>query len=183
MRITFFDVLFLFLLLGGAALGFYRGVFRQAATTVVIYVSTVVSTLTYRGLARLLTNSGPPNAATNMLSFILVMGMLILLFLLMINDLIGHIDISRMRIWVNFGGMLFGFVNTALICAVLLMIIRSATGGDEWVGYEPVRQFFRNQTRGSWMAYLFRPFMSFVLTIVKPWLFGNELPPLLINSL
>ncbi|MBN1641854.1 MAG: CvpA family protein [Anaerolineae bacterium] len=183
MRITFFDILFLFLLLGGAALGFYRGFFRQAATTLVIYVSTVVATLTYRGLARLLSNAGTPNSATEMLSFILILGLLILLFLLMVSDLIGHIDISHMRIWVNFGGMLFGFINTALICAVILMIIRSGTSGGEWVGYEGIRLFFQRQTRGSWMAYLFRPFMQFVLTIIRPWLFGHDLPPLLINSL
>ncbi len=183
MRVTFFDIVFLLLLMGGAALGFFRGVFRQGAATLVIYIATVVSTLTYRGLSRLLSNSGPSNAATEMLSFILVMGLMILLFLLMINDLIGNIDITHMRIWVNFGGMLFGFLNTALVCAVILMIIRSGTAGGEWLGYEGIRVFFQTQARGSWMAYLFRPFMRFLLVIIRPWLFGRDLPPLLINSL
>jgi hypothetical protein len=33
------------------------------------------------------------------------------------------------------------------------------------------------------MAYAFRPFMHFLLAIIRPWLFGHDLPPLLLNSL
>ncbi|HUT19131.1 MAG TPA: CvpA family protein [Anaerolineae bacterium] len=183
MRLTFFDVLFFLALIGGAAFGFYRGVFRQASATLVLYISTVVSTLAYRGLSRMLVGLGESNAATDVLSFILLMGIMNLMFMLMVNDLIGHISIERMKIWVNFGGMLFGFVNTAVWCAVILIIIRSSTAGEEWIGYEAVRRFLQGQTRGSWMAYVFRPSMRFLLAIIRPWLFGHDLPPLLINSL
>jgi hypothetical protein len=183
MRLTFFDVLFFLVLVGGAVFGFYRGVFKQASATLVLYISTVVSTLSYRGLSRMLVGLGESNAATDVLSFILLMGAMNLMFMLMVNDLIGHINITRMKIWVNFGGMLFGFVNTAVWCAVALMIIRSSTAGGEWIGYEAVRQFLEGQTRGSWMAYVFRPAMHFLLAIIRPWLFGHDLPPLLVNSL
>ena len=74
MRVTFFDILFMLSLVGGAAWGFYRGMFRQAATTVVIYVSTIVSTVSYRGLSRMLGSStGQSATATDMLSFIILM--------------------------------------------------------------------------------------------------------------
>jgi len=183
MRLTFFDVLFFLLLIGGAAFGFYRGVFRQASATLVLYLSTVVSALAYRSLSRMLVGLGESSAATDVLSFIVLMGIMNLMFMLMVNDLIGHIDIQRMKIWVNFGGMLFGCVNTAVWCAVILMIIRSSTAGEEWIGYEAMRQFLQGQTRGSWMAYVFRPFMRFLLTIIRPALFGHDLPPLLVNAL
>lgn len=183
MRLTFFDVLFFLILIGGTAFGFYRGFFRQASATLVLYISTVVATLTYRGLSRMLVGTGENTAATDVLSFVLLMGVLNLMFLLMLNDLIGHINIERMKIWVNFGGMLFGFINTAVWCAVILMIVRSSTAGEEWIGYEGVRQFLQGQTRGSWMAYVFRPFMRFLLSTIQPWLFGHDLPPLLVNSL
>lgn len=183
MRLTFFDVLFFLILIGGTAFGFYRGFFRQASATLVLYVSTVVATVSYRGLSRMLTGLGESSAATDVLAFIIVMGVMNLMFMLMVNDLIGHISIERMKIWVNFGGMLFGFVNTAVWCAVILMIIRSSTAGEEWIGYEGVRQFLMGQTRGSWMAYVFRPFMRFLLAIIKVSLFGYDLPPLLVNSL
>ncbi|MFN2130374.1 MAG: CvpA family protein [Anaerolineae bacterium] len=183
MRLTFFDVLFFLILIGGTAFGFYRGVFRQASATLVLYVSTVVSTVAYRGLGRMLSGLGESGAATDVLAFIVLMGVMNLLFMLMVNDLIGHIKIERMKIWVNFGGMLFGFVNTAVWCAVVLMVLRSSTAGEEWIGYEAIRQFLQGQTRGSWMAYAFRPFMHFLLAIIRPWLFGHDLPPLLLNSL
>jgi uncharacterized membrane protein required for colicin V production len=183
MRITFFDILFLIGLLGGATWGFYRGLVRQAASTLVIYVSTVVSTVGYRGLSRLLSATGQGASATDMLAFIILMAVMNLLFTLLINDLLKSFDTERMPIWMNFGGMLFGFLNAAIWCAVILMILRSATGGNEWLGYEGVRLFIQGQTRGSWMAYIFRPFMRFLLAIIRPWLFGHDLPPLLLNAL
>jgi uncharacterized membrane protein required for colicin V production len=183
MRITFFDVLFLFALIGGAAWGFYRGVFRQAASTLVLYVSTVVSTLTYRSLSRMMGDTGQSASATDLLAFIILMAVTNLLFVLIANDLLKNLDENRMPIWVNLSGMVFGFVNAAVWCAVILIILRSATGGSPWMGYEGVRLFIRGQTRGSWMAYVFRPFMRFIIAIIQPWLFGRELPPLFVNAL
>jgi fatty acid desaturase len=66
---------------------------------------------------------------------------------------------------------------------VLLMIIRAATKGGPWVGYEGVRLFLRRQTYGSWMAYAFRPFIQLLLATIRPWMFGYGLPPLLMNAL
>ena len=183
MRVTFFDGLFLIMLLLGAAWGWYRGLIRQAASTLVIYISTVISTLSYRGLSRMLGGTGQSATATDMLAFIILMVVMNLLFMLIFNDLLGHLDSERMGIWVNIGGMIFGFLNMAIWCAVLLIVIRSSTGGDRWLGYEGVQAFFQQQTRGSWMAFVFRPFMRFLLVLIQPWLFGRSLPPLFVNAL
>jgi uncharacterized membrane protein required for colicin V production len=184
MRITFFDVLFLLGMIGGAAMGFYRGLFRSAIGTIVIYVSTVVSTIGYRSLGRLFSGAtGQGASASDVLAFVILMAVLNILLRLMTKELTAGIDHERMGIWVNLSGMVFGFVNAAVWCAVLLMIMRSATGGDPWLGYQGVQKFFQEQTHNSWMAYVFRPFMRFLLAIIKPWLFGHELPPLLVNAL
>lgn len=183
MRITFFDILITVVLLGGAAWGFHRGIIRQAAATLVLYVSTVISAIAYRGLSRLLSMTGQSTAATDMLSFIILMVVMNLLFSLIFNDLLSDMDSRRMPVWMNLGGMLFGFLNAAVWCAVILIVIRSATSGDPWMGYESFRLFLQRQTRGSTMAYVFRPFMRAILAVISPWLFGNELPPLLTNAL
>ena len=52
--ITFFDILVLFGLFGGAAMGFYRGVVRQALATLIIYISIVVASLFYADLSGIL---------------------------------------------------------------------------------------------------------------------------------
>lgn len=183
MRVTVFDGLFLIMLLLGAAWGWYRGLIRQAASTLVIYISTVISTLSYRGLSRMLGSTGQSATATDMLAFIILMVVMNLLFMLIFNDLLGHLDSDRMGVWVNIGGMIFGFLNMAIWCAVLLIVIRSSTGGEKWLGYEGVQAFFQQQTRGSWMAFVFRPFMRFLLVLIQPWLFGRSLPPLFVNAL
>jgi uncharacterized membrane protein required for colicin V production len=183
MRVTFFDFLFMMALVGGAAWGFYRGLFRQAASTIVIYIATVVSTISYRGFSRMLGSTGQSASATDVLAFIILMAVTNVLLALIANDLIAHIEIDRMRIWVNFGGMIFGFLNTAIWCAVILMILRSATGGEEWFGYEGIQQFFVRQTYGSWMAFVFRPLMRVLLALIQPFMFGRSLPPLFLNAL
>jgi len=184
MRITFFDVVFLLALVGGAAWGFYRGFFCQAVGTVVLYISTVISTVGYRGLSRLLAgSSGRPSPALDVVAFVILMGLLNLLLYLMGRDLISHINIDRMPIWVNVVGMIFGFINAAIWCAVLLMILRSSTSGERWIGYEGIQAFFQGQTHNSWMAFVFRPFMHLLLALIEPWMFGYGLPPLLINAL
>lgn len=183
MRVTFFDFLFMLALVGGAAWGFYRGFFRQAASTIVIYIATIVSTISYRGFSRMLGSTGQSASATDVLAFIILMAVTNVLLALIANDLIAHIEIDRMRIWVNFGGMIFGFLNTAIWCAVILMILRSATGGEKWFGYEGVQEFFVRQTRGSWMAFVFRPLMQVLLALIQPFMFGRGLPPLFVNAL
>ena len=114
MRITFFDILILIVLLGGAAWGFHRGIIRQAASTLVLYISTVISAKAYRGLSRLLSVTGQSTAATDMLSFIILMVVMNVLFSLIFNDLLSHMDSRRMPIWMNVGGMLFGFRSRSL---------------------------------------------------------------------
>jgi hypothetical protein len=88
-----------------------------------------------------------------------------------------------MGVWVNIIGMVFGFLNAAIVCAILMIILRSTTSGEEWLGYGGVQVFLRRQATRSWMAYVFRPFMRLLLTIIEPWLFGHDLPPLLLNAL
>jgi len=184
MRITFFDVLLLLGMVGGAAWGFYRGFFRAAIGTLVVYVSTAVSTVGYRSLSRMVSaGTGQTSRPSDVLAFIALMVILDVLFTLIGRDLIEHIDIDRMGVWVNICGMIFGFINAAIVSGVLLIILRSATSGEKWIGYQGIQAFFKNQTHNSWMAFTLRPFMRFLLAVIKPWLFGYDLPPLLRNAL
>jgi uncharacterized membrane protein required for colicin V production len=181
--ITLFDILILLAFLGGAVLGFYRGFFRQAAATLVIYLSLVVATLSYRGLGRMLMGlTGQSLGATDVLAFALVMAIMLVLLTLISRDLLGHIEVERMGIWVSISGMVFGVLNATIICAVALIVLRSATGGAEWPGYAGFQVFLRRQATRSWMAYVLRPFMQLLLAVVEPWLFGHDLPPLLMNA-
>jgi uncharacterized membrane protein required for colicin V production len=182
--ITLLDILILLALFGGAALGFFRGLFRQAATTLALYISLVMATLAYRGLSRLLMDlTRQSSQATDVLAFFLVMVLVLILLLLIAQDLLSNLDIDRMSIWVNIGGMAFGVLNAAIVCAVVLIVLRSVAGGPDWPGYATIQAFLWRQVTRSWMAYVLRPFMRLLLNIVEPWLFGHGLPPLLLNAL
>ena len=73
MRITLFDILILMVLVGGAALGFWRGLFRQLLATLEIYISTVIATVGYRGLSRLI-SGGTPTSGSDVVAFVALMG-------------------------------------------------------------------------------------------------------------
>lgn len=183
MYITLFDILILLALFAGAALGFFRGFFRQAAATLVIYLSVVMATLAYRSLSRLLVAwTAQSSRATDVLAFFLVLAIMLILLTLISRDLLAHIDIERMGLSVNLGGMLLGVLNATIICAVALIVIRSSIGGADWPGYAGLQAFLQRQVNRSWMAYVLRPFMRLLLTVIQPWLFGHSLPPLLLNA-
>jgi uncharacterized membrane protein required for colicin V production len=182
--ITFFDILVLLGLLGGAVLGFYRGLMGQAATTLNLYISVTVSALSYRGVSRVLSRwTGQPPDATDVLSFFLIMVVMMILLYLMYRELTSNVDTDRFSIWHNILGMVFGFLNAAIVCAILMIVLRSGTSGDPWPAYEGVQAFFQRQLTRSWMVYVFTPFLRLILTLIEPWLFGRQLPPLLWNAL
>ena len=184
MTITFFDILLLLGLLGGAMLGFYRGFLRQAAATVILYLSIVVAALFYRNVSRVLVRwTGQLPQATDVLGFFLLLGLTLGLLFVIRYELMGNVDTAKQKIWSNIAGMLFGFLNAAIICAVVVMIIRSVSNGDPWPAYGGMQRYLRRQTSSSWMAYTFTPFSRLLLALIEPLLFGNRLPPLLRNAL
>ena len=70
MTITLLDILILFGLFGGAAMGFYRGIVRQALATLIIYIAIVVASIFYLDLSRILSRwTGQPHQTTDLLAF------------------------------------------------------------------------------------------------------------------
>ena len=187
MTITFFDILILFALMGGAAMGFYQGLIRQAAATLILYISIVVSALFYRNLSRFLVRvTGQLPRTTDVLGFFLIMAVMLVLLLLARHELLSSTradDRRRQPIWHNIAGMLFGFLNAAILSSIAVIVLRSAVGGEPWAAYAGVQTMLRKGLDRSWMVYAFRPFTRLLLTLIEPWLFGNQLPPLLRNAL
>ena len=184
MTITFFDILILMALLGGAVLGFFRGFLRQASATLILYISIVVASLFYRSVSRTLVRlTGQLPQATDVLGFFLLLALVMVLLFLALRDLMRGANTDRMAIWQNIVGMVFGVLNAAIVCAVVLVVLRSTSSGDPWAAYGGVQTFFRNQISRSWMAYALTPFTRLLVSLIEPWLFGGRLPPLLRNAL
>jgi uncharacterized membrane protein required for colicin V production len=182
--ITFFDILILLALFGGAVVGFYRGFRRQAAVTLMLYVSIVVAALFHPNVSYVLVRlTGQMSYATDVLAFFLLMGLVLGIFFVMLNELTDRDGRDRRPIWHNIVGMVFGFLNAAILCSITLIVLRSAANGEPWIAYAGIQAFLRRQMTRSWMVYVFSPFRRLLLTAVEPWLFGSRLPPLLRNAL
>jgi uncharacterized membrane protein required for colicin V production len=182
--ITLFDILFLFALLGGAALGFYRRLLRQVTTTLFLYIALVLAALAYRSVSRTLVRlTGQLPHATDVLGFFLVFGIGLVLLFLGRRELFRDLNDDRRSIWGNIAGMVFGFVNAAIVCAIVVIVLRSATAGDPWPAYSGIQNLIRKGLGRSWMVYAFTPFTRLLLAAIEPLLFGQRLPPLLRNAL
>jgi uncharacterized membrane protein required for colicin V production len=182
--ITLFDILFLFALLGGAALGFYRRLLRQATATLFLYVALVLAALAYRSVSRTLVRlTGQLPQATDVLGFFMVMGVMLALFFVGRHELISNLNDDRRSIWGNILGMVFGFLNAAIVCAIVVIVLRSATAGEPWPAYSAIQTLIRKGLGRSWMVYAFSPFTRLLLAAIEPLLFGQRLPPLLRNAL
>jgi len=182
--ITFFDVLVLFGLFGGAAMGFYRGVVRQALATLILYIAIVVASLFYVDLSRILSRwTGQPSQATDLLAFFIFLVVIMVVLFIGRRDLMRNIKTDRVPIWQNISGMVVGVLNAAIISAVVMIVLRSTTLGEEWPAYQGIQGLLRRMITRSFMAYVFRPFTQLILALIQPWLFGGQLPPLLRNAL
>jgi membrane protein required for colicin V production len=182
--ITFFDILVLFGLLGGAALGFYRGVLRQAASTLILYIAIVVASLSYPSVSRTLGRlTGQMAQATDVLAFFLLLVLVMVMLFLALRDVMRNVNVDRLGIWHNILGMVFGVLNAAIVSGVVLIVLRSVTSGEPWPAYSGVQNGLRGMITRSWMAYMFRPFTQLILNLIQPWLFGGRLPPLLRTTL
>jgi len=181
--ITFFDILVLFGLFGGAAMGFYRGVVRQALATLIIYIAIVVASLFYVDLSRILARwTGQPSQTTDLLAFFMFIVVMMVVLFIARRDLLRNVKMDRVRIWQNIAGMAVGVLNAAIISAVVLIVLRSTVLGGQWLAYEGVQGLLRRMITRSFMAYVFRPFTQLILALIQPWLFGGQLPPLLRNA-
>jgi uncharacterized membrane protein required for colicin V production len=182
--ITFLDILILLGLFGGAVLGFFRGFLRQAAATLILYVSIVMASLFYRNLSRMLVRlTGQSPQSTDLLAFFVLLAVVMVVLFIGRRDLMRNANTDRIPIWQNIVGMVFGVLNAAIVAGVVLIVLRSTTLGDPWPAYGGLQTLLRRTVTRSFMAYVFGPFIQLIVALIEPWLFGGQLPPLLRNAI
>jgi uncharacterized membrane protein required for colicin V production len=184
MSFTIFDFLILLALLVGAAIGFFRGLLRQASLTAMLYVSIVVAAFFYRGVSRFLIRvTGQAGQAADVLGFFVLMGLVLAGLFVLVYELRRNVDMDRFSVWHNIVGMVFGFINATIVCSIVLIVLRSAAGGASWYAYGGVQRFLQQQLARSWMVYVFRPLNQLLLALIEPIFVRRPLPPLLRNAL
>lgn len=172
-----FDFLIAFAMLVGVALGFVRGLLRMAFAVVVVYIATILSMTFYSPLGgfirRVLTTMS--KAATETIAFVLI---------LIVSASILHFVLSRtyrntewpgIRQVDQLGGLVFGFLVTALWIGLTLVAI-SFVLGTATPGAETARNNLVFYYNTSHLIPIFNRFLPIAFATLKPWAPKGQLP-------
>ncbi|MBC7249175.1 MAG: CvpA family protein [Anaerolineae bacterium] len=177
---NFLDVLLTIALIAGGAMGLFQGLIKQVVGLGSLYFSLVVSTIAYRLVGRWLTSAfGYERAASDALSFMVILIVLYMGLILAVLDLLKNSKQVLPGTLDRLGGMVIGFLNVSIWVAIALSLLNS-TVSFPWYGYEGVRQGIANQIRTSALRPVFSYLLPTLLITVRPFLPGG-LPPLFTN--
>jgi len=171
--------------LWGAAVGFYLGLFRQIGSLIVLYFATVLASQYYRPLTRWIVGpSGRAAPGVSALIFLAIGTLVYVLLSLILSDLLRTYARERplpLKGLTELGGMALGFVQASLGAGLALALLSFAASAP-WAEWEPVRRTLLAGLHQSVLAYPFTAYLSRTAVALLPWLPAG-LPPLLITPL
>ncbi|MDY7041531.1 MAG: CvpA family protein [Chloroflexota bacterium] len=174
------DVLLTFALIGGGTLGLFQGLIKQAVSLGSLYIALVVATISYRLTGGWLSSTfGHERAASEALSFMVILAFLYIGLMVAVSDLIKDHKRNPPGMIDRLGGMALGFFNTGIWVAIALSLLNS-TLVFSWYTYDPLRQALRHQIQTSSLRPAFGYLLPTLLVTVRPFLPGG-LPTLFTN--
>jgi uncharacterized membrane protein required for colicin V production len=172
-----FDFLIGFAMLAGIALGFVRGLLRTAFAVVVLYVAAVLAMTFYIPLGhfirRILTTMSQSVTEAIAFLFILVASAALLQFLL--SRTYRDTEWPGIRQIDQLGGLVFGFLVTALWIGMALVGINFVLGTPT-PGAEAARGGLVYYYRTSSLVPVFYRFLPLAFATLKPWVPKGQLP-------
>ncbi len=176
------DILLTIALIAGGAMGLFQGLIKQIIALASLYFALVISTILYRLAGGWLhTLFGYDRAASDTLSFMAILAVLYIGFMLSVLDLVKHSRRAPPGTIDRLGGMALGVLNLSIWVAIALSLLNS-TLGVPWYGYDAIRQAILHQIQTSALRPAFSYLLPTLLVTVRPFLPGG-LPPLFTNLL
>jgi uncharacterized membrane protein required for colicin V production len=167
-----FDVLIIFALLAGIALGFYRGLVRMTLSLIILYVAMVLAMTFYqlagRGIAYL---SGGilPRSSNEALAFAGILMLTAVVANFVLHRVYRDTELPGIRQIDQLGGLVMGFI---LICtwiglAILaLAFVLEATDTASSSLRDNMLQYFHT----SFLIPIFYRFLPIVIVTLRPWM-------------
>jgi uncharacterized membrane protein required for colicin V production len=171
-----FDVLIAFALLGGAALGFIRGLIRMALSLLILYVAAVLAMTFYVKLGRLVSLMfSLPLTLGQGLAFLLILVVVTALLNFVLHRFYRDTELPGLRQIDQLGGMVIGFFLSAIWIGLSILVIAFVLGtpvtGDDGFRLNLISYF-----QSSKLIPIFYQFLPVALATLKPWM-PKGLPP------
>jgi uncharacterized membrane protein required for colicin V production len=176
-----FDILIIFALLGGAVLGFIRGLVRMALNLVVLYVAAVLAMTFYDKAGRWIGYmSGMPPTISQGIAFLLILALTTIAITSVLRRTYRDTELPGIRQIDQLGGMVIGFFLATIwigfsIVALAFMLGTPVTQDDS------LRQNLIAYFQSSNLIPIFYSFLPVALATLRPWM-PQGLPPDIFRS-
>jgi uncharacterized membrane protein required for colicin V production len=171
-----FDVLIVFALVGGSALGFVRGLMRMALSLVVLYVAAVLAMTFYVGLGRYLTYMfGLSQAVAQSLAFVLILFLTTTLITFILRRTYRDTALPGLRQVDQLGGMVVGFFVSVIwigFAILALAFVLAAPVSEEGGLHLSLLGYFNRSN----LIPIFYAVLPIILATLRPWM-PKGLPP------
>ena len=165
-----FDVLIVFVLLGGVALGFIRGLVRMILSLVVLYVGAVLATAFYIVAGGWVNRMfGLPRKTSEGLTFLLILVLTSVVLNFILRRTYKDTELPGVRQIDQLGGMIIGFFLTCIWIGFGILVLAFLLGTEVTAG-EGYRQSLISYFRSSNLIPVFYDFLSVALTTLRPWM-------------
>lgn len=171
-----YDVLIVFALLGGTALGFVRGLIRMALSLLVFYAAAVLAMTFYDEAGRLLTFMfGLPNVISQALAFLLILILTTVFVNFVLRRTYRDTELPGLRQVDQLGGMVIGFVLTCIWIGFSILVLAFVLGTPVAEGgglHSSLLGFFQSSN----LIPIFYQVLPIALATLRPWM-PQGLPP------
>jgi uncharacterized membrane protein required for colicin V production len=177
-----FDFLIVLALLGGAALGFVRGLVRMALSLLVLYVAAVVATIGYEFAGRWIRYiTTLPKTISQGLGFLFLLALTAIVLNFVLRKTYRDTELPGIRQIDQLGGMIIGFFLATLwigFCILVIAFILGAPVGEDSVLHMNLVNYFQSSN----LIPIFYSFLPIALATLKPWM-PRGLPDILVFRL
>jgi uncharacterized membrane protein required for colicin V production len=175
-----FDVIIVFSVLVGAAVGFVRGLVRMALSVAILYVAAALGVAFHRPIGNWIHNGfGLPLPTTLSLAFVLVVTLAFIIVGAIVRRVYKETELPGIRRIDQLGGLIIGFFVGCLwigLAVLVLNFLLTATAAQTTAGPQTMFIYFRQ----SALIPLFYDFLRIALVTLKPWM-PKGIPPELLR--
>ncbi len=169
------DLVLIFMLLLGMAVGYAQGLMRQLIGFLAVYVALVVATQFFVPLTQLFAKVtlNPPNTLSNALSFFAILLIVMFVLNVLAQDAYRQLKFRVFPLLDHLLGMLLGVASMWVLLTVIVNVLTFAINTQDWGSAEAYRNVLNDGITNSRIAEMTASTLPMIVATIRPWLPGG----------
>lgn len=169
------DLILIFMLLVGMAIGYAQGLVRQLIGLAAVYIALVIATQFFVSLTQLVTSVtlSQPNTLSNALSFFAIALLTLFVLNLLGQDAYRQLKFKLPALLDHLAGIFLGVASMWIILTVVVNVLTFAANTQAWGNAEGYRVILNNGLTYSRIAEVTASTLPMIVATIRPWLPGG----------